>query len=122
MLTDYDAWKRELRRAIAHLLALTFQPHKDPTHPQAATFHGALARLYEDSQFPQFLALGAWQQAGLSPVAGEALQVFKSLLDAYDEPDTDAEIRADPEWHTILQQGAQVLDLLDESTCLACRT
>ena len=36
------------------------------------------------------------------------------MLDAYDEPDTDASILADPGWHTILAQAKKVMGLLEQ--------
>jgi hypothetical protein len=68
--------------------------------------------LYHECRFPAFVALEAWRQAGLDAAAGAELVAFQHRLDAYDEPDTDAELAADPRWHAIQRHAARVQALL----------
>jgi hypothetical protein len=114
MLNEYVLWKCELRRAIVCLQAVDFQATACwlGAGTGGTSFYQAMSHLYGDCKFPDFLALEAWRQAGLSPEAGKELQDFKNQLDAYDEPETDAAILADPLWHAILQAAARVADLL----------
>jgi hypothetical protein len=115
MLNEYILWKSELRRAIDCLRAIEFQNSAcwEGAKAGGASFHYAMTHLYGDCKFPDFLALEAWRQAGLSPQDGKALQDFKNHLDAYDEPETDAAILADPLWHAILKEAARIVSLLD---------
>jgi len=92
MSDEYALWKLELRRAICNLCAIEFQQSGCwiGASSAGATFREAMSRLYDASQFVEFLTYQAWRQAGLDDAAGDELNELRLLLDAYDEPDTDA--------------------------------
>ena len=114
MLNEYALWKQELRRAIGCLREIEFKTSAcwEGAEVSGSTFHRAINHLYQECKFPAFLSLQAWQQAGLDAKAGAELQAFKALLDAYDEPETDAAILADPHWHLILSHATRAEALL----------
>jgi len=104
MTQDFTLWKHQVRLAIGALCA--FAP---PTGPG---FRHALQDLYVEGHFTEFMAFQGWRQAGLSEAAGQALHNLQLQLDAYDEPDTDAAILADPHWWAILGLGLHAVALM----------
>jgi hypothetical protein len=111
MSNEYALWKQDLRRAIGGLRELTVQAGAGG-EAAGSSFQQAMNYLYQACQFPAFVALDAWRQAGLDAVAGAELVDFKHRLDAYDEPESDAAILADPHWHDLLRQAVRVQALL----------
>lgn len=109
MSNEYALWKQDLRRAIDGFREIQLQSGGEAT---GSSFQRALNHLYQDCQFPSFLALNAWQQAGLDAAAGAELVAFKHRLDAYDEPEPDDAMWADPHWHAILHHAVRVQALL----------
>jgi hypothetical protein len=101
---DFSLWKDQVRQAIDGLYS--FAP------PVGPGFHAALRRLYTECHFAEFIACQGWRRAGLDERSGAALQALQAQLDAYDEPDTDVAIWADPQWWGILGQAMQVAALL----------
>ena len=110
MSQDFHLWKRQVRRAIASLC--TFEVGRGPDRLTNAGFHTAMHRLYVEGHFTDFLSYQAWRQAGVGETAGRALKELQRELDAYDEPDTDVAILADPTWWAIMGLALQVVDLL----------
>ena len=110
MSNEYALWKQDLRRAIGCLREIPFQASACWAGAEAAgsSFQRALNHLYQECQFPSFVALDAWRQAGLNAAAGAELVAFKHQLDAYDEPKSDAAIVTDPHWHAILDHAERV--------------
>ncbi|MBF9223016.1 hypothetical protein [Hymenobacter ruricola] len=104
MTQDFTLWKHQVRRAIAGLCA--FAP------PAGPGFHAALQHLYAESHFAEFMAFQGWRQAGLTEEAGRALRTLQAQLDAYDEPDTDVAILADPCWWAILGRAVEAAAVL----------
>ena len=111
MTRDFSLWKRTVQQAIVGLY--TFEVSDDPAQPATAGFQTALGRLYGEGLFTEFLSYQAWRQAGLDDVASEALETLRRELDAYDEPDRDEAIMADPTWWAIMGLAMQVVDLLE---------
>jgi hypothetical protein len=112
MLNEYTLWKQQLRQAIACLHNIHFLAAPCWQEAEGPIFHLAMNHLYQECKFSAFLTLQAWRQAGLDAGACAELQTFKSMLDAYDEPDTDAAIMADQRWHAILQHATRAVALL----------
>lgn len=107
MSEEYALWKHDLRQALHHLCYIDFylgSGHRGTEH-YGAGFRAAMNVIYTDCRFEEMFALRAWEQAGLEEEAGRQLQWLKNLIDAFDEPDTDAAILAHPHWHRILQQA-----------------
>lgn len=71
-----------------------------------------MRELYVESHFTEFLSCEAWRQAGVDKATGEALFALQQLLNAYDEPETDAAILADPAWWAIMGQASRLATLL----------
>lgn len=103
MTQDFSLWKYQVRQALAYLCDLSSGPG----------FRAALLGLYVESHFAEFVAYQGWRQAGLDKATSQALQELQRQLDAYDEPDTDAAILADPRWWAIRGHGLQVIALLE---------
>ena len=57
--------------------------------------------------------------SGAEPAAAAHLHELKALLDAYEEPDTDAQILADPDWHAILAEAQALAALLAQEAAQA---
>ncbi|OGX87160.1 hypothetical protein BEN47_11835 [Hymenobacter lapidarius] len=114
MSKEYTLWKSELREALCRLRHIDFHLGHGDVGPESHgdNFREALGLLYTDGRFEQFFALRARQQAGLSEETEQKLQELKALLDGFDEPDTDAGIMADPQWHRILQKARAMDGLL----------
>lgn len=112
MLNEYTLWKQQLHQAIAclHHINLLSSPCWQQT--QESVFQQAMNNLYQKCQFSDFLTLQAWRQAGLDAAADAELRTFKNMLDAYDEPETDAAILADQHWQAILQHATRATALL----------
>ena len=110
------AWKAQVGQAIAGLSEIEYQLSgcvAGEDH-NGAGFKQALDFLYAESHFPQFLSLEAWRQAGLTDRAGSELETLRQQIDAYDEPDSDTAMMADPAWGAILFQAHKALRLLEE--------
>ena len=116
MASDYVLWKLDISRAIALLPNIEFQLSCCwvGATSDGGSFREAISYLYSDCQLANFLTLRAWEQAGLKEAAAAELLTLKVMLDAYDEPDTDASVLADPGWHTILAQAKKVMSLLEQ--------
>ena len=116
MASDYVLWKLDISRAIALLPDIEFQLSCCwvGATSDGGSFREAMSYLYSDYQLANFLTLRAWEKAGLKEAAAAELLTLKVMLDAYDEPDTDASILADPGWHTILAQAKKVMGLLEQ--------
>jgi hypothetical protein len=112
MRQDFTLWKHQIRMALRRLGALDFPRGVPSQQATDAGFRTAMWGLYNESHFSEFLACQAWRQAGLSPATGAALLSLQQQLDAYDEPDTDVAIVADPAWWVVLGQILRVVDLL----------
>ena len=114
MTGDFSLWKSQICQAVRGLCDIDFQPSTSWREAIAngSNFQQALQRLYVDSHFTEFLSWQAWRQAGLSTEAGTELLTLQQLLDAYDEPATDAGILLDPNWWVILSQAKKVIFLL----------
>jgi hypothetical protein len=112
MLNEYTLWKQQLHQAILclhHINALNSPCWQKTEGP---VFQHAMKHLYQECQFSNFLTLQAWRQAGLDTAASAELRTFKYMLDAYDEPETDAAVMADRRWQAILQHATRVAALL----------
>ena len=109
---DFIRWKHQLRRALRQLCALDFPRDVPAGQATDAGFRAVMAGLYQESRFTEFMACQGWRQAGLANATGNALRTLQQQLDAYDEPETDAAIVADPAWWVILGQAMLVADLL----------
>lgn len=110
MSEEYVLWKHDLRHALRHLCRIDACLRRDASETESPgeRFRTAMNVLYLECRFEQFFALRAWEQAGLDQEAGQQLQTLKSLIDAFDEPDSDAAIVAHPQWHAIVQQSRQL--------------
>ncbi|WP_460547216.1 hypothetical protein [Hymenobacter daeguensis] len=102
MTWDFRLWKHQVRLALGKLCALDFPRGACGAEANDAGFRAAIRELYVESHFTEFLACEAWRQAGLDETTGRALFALQHQLNAYDEPDTDAAIVADPAWWAIL--------------------
>jgi hypothetical protein len=107
MTQEYALWKHDLRQALHQLRYIDFYlgSQREGGESYGAEFREAMNVIYADCRFEGFFALRAWEQAGLDEEAGRQLHGLKELIDAFDEPDTDAAILAHPQWHRILQQA-----------------
>lgn len=112
MSQDFMLWKHQVYVALSQLCALDFPRGVHGAEANDAGFRAVMQCLYNESHFTEFLACQAWRQAGLNETIGEALQTLQHCLNAYDEPETDAAILADPAWWVILGQASRVLKLL----------
>lgn len=114
MSKEYALWKHDLRQALSHLRYINFYLGNGPDGAErsGAEFREAMTLLYSECQFESFFALRAWQQAGLDEEKGQQFEVLKTLIDGFDEPDTDANILAHPQWHKILQKARELEDFL----------
>jgi hypothetical protein len=112
MSQDFTLWKHQIRVALNRLSTLDFPRGVPAQEATDAGFRTAMWQLYNESHFSEFLACQGWRQAGLSPATGDALRTLQQQLDAYDEPDTDAAIVADPAWWVVLGQIMRVVKLL----------
>ena len=112
MSRDFMLWKHQIRLALSRLCALDFPRGSHGAEANDAGFRAAIRQLYIESHFTEFLACEAWRQAGLEEPVGKALYTFQQCLNAYDEPETDAAIVADPAWWAILGQASQLVKLL----------
>jgi hypothetical protein len=108
MSEEFTLWRSRLKDAIGHLSSIVPAAKRkaDSKHPG---FDEAMSRLYIEAEFNDFLSYQAWRQAGLNKHAGKELDLLKQRLDAYDEPETDAEILNDPSWKLIVAQAHRVL-------------
>lgn len=115
MTQDFTLWKHQVSRAIGRLCDIEFQASGCFVGQErnGAGLREALSSLYVESQFGQFLSFGAWRQAGLDEATGQELDALRRQLDAYDEPDSDAAILADPNWEAIVVRVKKVLLLLN---------
>ena len=111
---DFKLWKSQVSQAVAGLCEIELQPDNswEGIKNGASNFHRALSRLYVDSHFMEFLSWQAWWQAGLNESVGQELLVLQQLLDAYDEPASDAAVLLDPNWWVIIGQAKTVASLL----------
>jgi hypothetical protein len=111
MLDEFARWKVDLSQALRHLYFIEFYLGRGDrgTESYGARFRTAMHRLYHEGRFEQLFAVHTWQHAGLDEESAQLLQGLKALVDAFEEPDTDAAILADPGWHRILQH-ARALD------------
>jgi hypothetical protein len=111
---DFNLWKSQVCRAIAGLCEIENRPGGGLREAidGASDFHQALNRLYADSHFTEFLSWQAWRQAGLDESVGQELLTLQQLLDAYDEPASDAAVLLDPKWWVIMGQAKTVVALL----------
>ena len=112
MSQDFILWRHQVRRAVGNLCTLDTQQNAHKEEDTNNGFHAAMRTLYVESHFTEFLACQAWRQTGLDEAAGSALHLLQHQLDAYDEPDTDAAIIADPTWQSIQHQATIVVTLL----------
>jgi hypothetical protein len=112
MSQDFVLWKRQIRAALRQLCALDFPRGVSAAQATDAGFRAVMESLYQESGFTEFMACQAWRQAGLPKATGEAMQALQRQLDAYDEPETDVAIVADPAWWAILGQAIVVIELL----------
>ncbi|HEX8326625.1 MAG TPA: hypothetical protein VF629_03715 [Hymenobacter sp.] len=112
MSNEYALWKQDLRRAVGGLCDLLFPVGAGGAGAAEPSFLQALRYLYQECRFPAFVALEAWRQAGLNAAAGAELAAFMHRLDAYDEPDSDDALWADPRWLAIRRHAARVHALL----------
>ena len=112
LMQDFKLWRHQVCQALQGLL--TFDARRAASGVSAsAGFQVVLQVLYVESHFTEFLSYQAWRQAGLDEEAGHALNALRQQLDAYDEPDTDVAILADPMWWHILGQVTLVVALLE---------
>ena len=112
MSQDFTLWKHQIRVALHQMCALDFPRGVPAVQATDAGFRSIMEGLYQESHFNEFMACQAWRQAGLPNATGAALQVLQQQLDAYDEPETDMAIVADPAWWVILGQASLVVNLL----------
>lgn len=105
-------WKHQIYTAVNQLCTFDFPRNVYGPEADDAGFRAAMHGLYIESHFTEFLACQAWRQAGITEDTAEALNTLQHCLNAYDEPETDAAILADPAWWAILGQASRVVKLL----------
>ncbi|MBO2009598.1 hypothetical protein [Hymenobacter negativus] len=108
---EFFLWQQQVRKALQGLRYVGRGYLAKPTSPPP-TFQEAMLVLYNDSRFSKFIASRAWQQAGLDNRAERELLKLQQQLDAFDEPDVDGELDANPAWQIILLQVKVVTALL----------
>ena len=86
--------------------------------PEISSFVETYCTLY-DQAFDTFLAQSDWEQTGLNNTVRQEMVVLDRLLQAYHEPESDAETLADPKWQEVVQQAQQVLRTIGEENAKA---
>ena len=114
MANDYTLWRHDLLQALpARHRVSAHRLHRGGAG-HGSSFREAIRRLYTDCQLEKFVSLRAWQQAGLTERMKQQRQALKRLLDDDQEPDTDAEILADPGWHATLHKTPRIPGMINE--------
>ena len=88
--------------------------------PEVASFLETYNTLY-DRAFDDFLRQPDWEQTGLPHAVRQEMIQLDQMLEAYQVAGEDADILADPAWHSVVHQAQRVLQMIGEGATNARR-
>ncbi|WP_303312183.1 hypothetical protein [Hymenobacter sp. BT730] len=114
-MMENASWAKQVVRAISDVADTAFQQRAwMGAGPEMSSFVETYSTLYDDNAFDDFLAQPEWKLTGLNHAVRQEMVLLDQLFQAYQEPESHAEILADPKWQEVVQQAQQVLRTIGE--------
>ncbi len=112
-----DYWTKSIYLSVKDISDIKLQERVwlDNTNGQVSSFVEMINTLYDDNCFEDFLSVKEWDEQRSLGKLHQELHVLKEMIDAYEEPATDAQVLTDAGWKRIVNQAKRTVNVWDHS-------